>query len=272
VSELTPLLSITLVGLAAGWAITVPVHRFKELRPLTPRDIGAEVGGPDAPAPVIRASYRQARCTSCHRVCSWRDVAPVLSWFRGCPGCGTTLPATVPLVQIGLPVAMALTVTMLDDAWVALPYLWLVVVLTAISVIDLRIWLIPYWMPWVGAAVGFLLIAAVSVGTDAGRHILWALGGGVGAFLLFFVLWLAAPGKLGFGDVRLALLLGMFMAWIHPALPVYGLLIGSLLGLVAGVVALLARRGSRFPFGPALALGTMTAVWFNEPILRGLTG
>ena len=95
---------------------------------------------------------------------------------------------------------------------------------------------------------------------------------GVGAFVLFFVLWVVAPAKLGFGDVRLALLLGMFTAWIHPALPVYGLLFGSVLGLVGGGIALLARHDSRFPFGPALALGALAAVWWNEPILRGLTG
>lgn len=263
---------VALSGLVAAWAITVPLHRFKELRPLTPRDVAAEVGTPDDPGPVIRASYRHARCTGCRRVLGWRDVAPVLSWVRGCPHCGTPLPGTVPLVQVALPAAMVLTVARLDGAWVALPYLWLVVVLAAISIIDLRIWLIPWWMPWVGAGVGLGLLAAASLASGDHRRLLWAAAGGVGAFVLFFVLWIAAPAKLGFGDVRLALLLGMFTAWIHPALPVYGLLFGSVLGLVGGGLAVLARRDSRFPFGPALALGALAAVWWNEPILRGLTG
>ena len=35
---------VALSGLVAAWAITVPLHRFKELRPLTPRDVAAEVG------------------------------------------------------------------------------------------------------------------------------------------------------------------------------------------------------------------------------------
>ena len=261
-----------IVGVFAAWAITVPLHRYKEQRPMTPRDVAAEVGTPEDPAPVIRASYRQARCAGCHRVCTWRGVVPVLSWFRGCPGCGAGLPATVPLVQIGLPAAMTVTAVRIDDPWVALPYLFLVVVLVAIAVIDLRIWLIPYWMPWAGTAVGLAMIAGVSIAHGVPEAILHALIGGIGAFLLFFVLWIAAPGKLGFGDVRLALLLGTFLAWMHPILPVYGLLFGSVLGLVMGATALVARRDSRFPFGPALALGAMGAVWFHEPILRGLTG
>jgi prepilin signal peptidase PulO-like enzyme (type II secretory pathway) len=272
VSQIAAYLLTALAGLVAGWAITMPLHRYKELRPLTPRDVAAEVGNAQHPPTTIRAAYRQARCVGCRRVSTGRDVVPVLSWARGCLTCGTRPPATVPITQMAVPLAMLVTVGTLGDPWVALPYLWLVVVLCAVAIIDLRIWLIPWWMPWIGAAIGFALIAAVSVALGSPRHILFALAGGVGAFLLFFVLWLAAPGKLGFGDVRLALLLGMFLAWIHPVLPVYGLLFGSTIGLFTGVVALLSRRGSRFPFGPALAVGAMTAVWFHEPILRGLTG
>ena len=267
--DLIPFLTL-LVGAAIAWALTVPLHRYKELRPMTPRDVAAEVGSDDDPPPVIRASYRQARCATCHHVCTWRDVTPVLSWWRGCPSCGNRLPATVPLLQIGLPVAMLVTVVMLPGSWVALPYLFLVVVLAAIALVDLRIWLIPYWMPWAGAAVGLALISAVSVGIGAPEQIIVAVAGAIGTFLLFFLLFIAAPGKLGFSDVRLALLLGLFLAWMHPILPVYGLLFGAVLGLVMGLAAMLARGDSRFPFGPGLALGSMVAVWFHEPILAGL--
>jgi len=269
VDDLIPLLT-AVVGVAIGWALTVPVHRYKELRPMTPRDVAAETGSDDQPPPVIRASYRHARCATCHHVCTWRDVAPVISWWRGCPSCGTPLPATVPLIQVGVPLAMLITVVMLPGSWVALPYLFLVVVLAVIAVVDLRIWLIPYWMPWAGTAVGLVLISAVSVGIGAPGQIIVAIAGAIGTFVLFFLLFIAAPGKLGFSDVRLALLLGLFLAWMHPILPVYGLLFGALLGLVMGLAAMLARGDSRFPFGPALALGSMAAVWFHEPILRGL--
>jgi prepilin signal peptidase PulO-like enzyme (type II secretory pathway) len=269
VTALIPLLTLV-VGVLIGWALTVPTHRYKELRPMTPRDVAAEVGSPDDPPPVIRASYRQARCPQCHHVCTWRDVAPVLSWLRGCPDCGTRLPRTILVLQVLLPLAMLLTVVMIPGTWAVLPYLFLVVVLAAISVVDLRIWLIPYWMPWAGTAVGLVLISLFSVAAGAPRDILVAVAGAIGTFILFFVLFLVAPGKLGFGDVRLALLLGLFLAWMNPILPVYGLLFGSLLGVAMGVVALVAKGDGRFPFGPALALGAMVAVWFHEPILNGL--
>lgn len=267
------LLTLTaLLGILAGWALTVPVHRYKELRPMTPRDLAVEAGSGDHPAPVIRAEYREARCPSCHHVYRATDVVPVLSWFRGCPGCGTRLPGTVPLVQAGVPIAMVLTVAVLNGTWVALPYLWLVVVVAAVAVIDLRIWLIPWWMPWLGTAVGFVLICAVSLALGLPGSILWAVVGGVGSFLLFFVLWMVAPGKLGFGDVRLVLLLGMFLGWLHPLFPIYGLLFGSLIGLAMGLGSLLVRKGAGFPFGPALALGAMLVIWLNQPLLARVGG
>ncbi len=265
------ILLLTLVaGILSGWALTVPIHRFKEQRPMSPRDVAGEVSTDGAVMPIIRAAYRTARCPECHHVCSWRDVAPIISWSRGCPECGTRLPATVPLLQIGVPAAMVLTVLMLPGSWIALPYLFLVVVLAAIAVVDLRIWLIPYWMPWVGAAIGLVLISAVSIGIGAPGQIMVAVLGGVGTFILFFLLFIAAPGKLGFSDVRLALLLGLFLAWMNPILPVYGLLFGAVLGLVMGGAALVARGSSRFPFGPALSLGALMALWLHEPILGRL--
>ena len=268
---MTLVLSFTVVlGVLTAWALTVPVHRYKELRPMTPRDVAAEVGSAEAPPPAIRASYRQARCPECHHVFRWSDVAPVLSWFRGCPACGNRLPSTVALFQLGLPAAMTLTVAMLGATWVTLPYVWFAVVLSVIAVIDLRIWLIPWWMPWAGAAVGLVLISAVSVGIGEAGQIGVAVIGALATFGVFLVLFLAAPGKLGFGDVRLALLLGLFLAWLHPILPVYGLLFGALAGLVMGGAALIATGESRFPFGPGLALGALIAVWAHQPILNGL--
>ncbi len=268
--ETTLLILVTAIGVLIGWAITVPVHRYKEHRPMSPRDVAAEVGSAERPPPVIRAAYREARCPTCHHVYRATDVPPVWSWFRGCPECGTSLPATVPLVQVGVPAAMALTVALLGATWIVVPLLWFVVVLAVIAAVDLRIWLIPYWMPWVGSAVGLVLISTVSIAIDAPGSIGTAVVGAVASFLLFFVLFLAAPGKLGFGDVRLALLLGLFLSWISPVLLVYGLLFGSLAGLVMGIAALVARKGSRFPFGPGLAIGAMLAVWLSQPILGTL--
>lgn len=260
-------LAAGVVGIAVAWAITLPVHRFKELRPKIPRDVGSETAADGSIVVPVSAAYRSARCRSCHHECSWQEVAPVLSWFRGCPVCSTPLPTTIPLLQIALPLAIVATVITLGGSWVALPFVVLAIAVAAISVIDLRIWLIPYWMPWAATAAGFVTIAAVSIGLGEPSAILRAALGGVAMFILFLVLFIAAPGKLGFSDVRLAFPLGMFLAWLSPLLAIYGLLFGAVLGAVMGVAALVTRSDSRFPFGPALGMGAMLAVWLHAPIL-----
>lgn len=88
----------------------------------------------------------------------------------------------------------------------------------------------------------------------AGRAALAGLATGA----LFLALHLAAPSGLGFGDVKLAPILGALagsLSWGHALLAaVLALFIG---GLHAAVVLLATRnRRAHIAFGPALLLGT----------------
>lgn len=249
------------IGLLAAWAMTVPLYRFKELRPKTPRDVGAEDGVP------IRAVLRHARCPGCVHDHTTRDVIPVLCWVRGFPHCGHPAPPLLIALQLGLPAAMAVTTGVFSSWWVTAAYLWFCAVVAAVAVVDARVWLIPWWMPWVGSAIGaVLLLAAAIVLGDPGR-MLGAAIGAVGAFSVFWVLWAAAPGKLGFGDVRAAFLIGLFLGWISPLLVIWGLLIGSLVGVAIGIGSVVIGKGKHFAFGPALAFGALVAVWAHRSLL-----
>lgn len=177
------------------------------------------------------------------------------------------MPIWVVMLHLGVPIGAALTVVSYRNSWVAVPLLWLLVVLSAAAFVDARIWLIPKRFVWVGASVGFVLITVVSLGIGRGDRIVWAVGGGLGAFALFGLMWFASPGKLGFGDVRLSALLGMYLGWIDVRLIFFGVLIGSLIGIVIGIWSLARGAGSRFAFGPALAAGTMLALWLHASLL-----
>ncbi len=250
-----------LTGVVVAWLMTVPLFRFKEQRPMTPRDVTNEAGVP------IRAVIRHARYPGCTADQNLLDVIPVICWIRGCPGCGHRVPPSLVMLQLGLPAAMAVTASVFDSPWVIVPYLWFCVVVAAVSMVDARIWLIPWWFPWVGAAIGLALMTAGSLALDATGQLVSALGTGAGAFALFFVLWFAAPGRLGFGDVRLAFMIGLFLGWLDPLLAIWGFLLGSLVGIVVGLWTLAVRRGAHFAFGPALTLGALVALWFHQSLL-----
>jgi leader peptidase (prepilin peptidase)/N-methyltransferase len=105
-----------------------------------------------------------------------------------------------------------------------------------------------------------------------------ALVGAVAYFLLLLVPHLVYPRGMGFGDVKLALVMGLYLGWLgwsstHPVggpiqLVLYGLMLGCLLGvLFGGLSAIVTRRRGEFPFGPALALACVV-VAFYAPDLR----
>jgi leader peptidase (prepilin peptidase)/N-methyltransferase len=96
--------------------------------------------------------------------------------------------------------------------------------------------------------------------------------GAVVAFAFFFVVHLIAPRGMGFGDVRLSFVLGLYLGWLGWGYVAGGLFAGFLYGAIVGVV-MMAVLGSRarkqhVPFGPFLALGTMTFVLFGEPLIH----
>ena len=254
-------------GLLAAWAMTVPLLRYKEQRPLTPRESDTTTAG--GPQVTIAAVVRHARCPACLHDYTARELAPFTGWAARCPRCIRTELPWVAGLQTGTAVAAALTVLAYPRSWVALPLLWLVVVGAAVAFTDARIWMIPRRIVWVGAGVGLALVVATSAVIGRLDRVPWAVAGGAGAFALFFVMWLVAPGKLGFGDVRLVGLLGLFLGWIDVRLVPYGILIGSLAGVLFGVARRLRGQGGHMPFGPALVLGALVALWLHSALLVG---
>ncbi|MEV6551671.1 A24 family peptidase [Streptomyces sp. NPDC051597] len=108
------------------------------------------------------------------------------------------------------------------------------------------------------AAAALLLGAAALAPHPAGswRHALLgglALGGG------YFVLFLLHPAGLGFGDVKLAVGLGVVLGWYGWGILLTGAFAGFAAGGAYGLGLILARRadrGTAIPFGPFMIGGT----------------
>lgn len=151
---------------------------------------------------------------------------------------------------------------------VVLPFLVCFAALLVVSMIDLEHYRIPDRITFPALAVSSGLIVFVSAVNDIGMvHVRNAAIGAVAYFVLLLVPHLVYPRGMGFGDVKLALLMGLHLGWIYAdvidgiALVMWALILGSGLGVLAGVgFAVARRRRAEFPFGPALAAGCVLAV------------
>ena len=149
--------------------------------------------------------------------------------------------------------------------WWLLVLVPLVPVCVALSVIDWHTKLLPTRL--VLPATGFALLAAV-IGwavTQQTDDLVRGLIGLVAARSLFWVLWFVHSAGMGFGDVRLAALLGValgHLGWAELLVGVYsGFLVFGFPGLLLAVV----RRDrsllrTAFPFGPFMLVGALVGI------------
>ncbi|MGP3984220.1 prepilin peptidase [Streptomyces sp. KR80] len=116
-------------------------------------------------------------------------------------------------------------------------------------------------LPLLAAAAALLGAAALLPG-HAGS---WtrALLGGLALGGAYLVLFLVHPSGMGFGDVKLALTLGVVLGWYGWPVLFAGAFAGFLLGALYGMGLVLTRRGDRktaLPFGPFMVFGALLGV------------
>jgi leader peptidase (prepilin peptidase)/N-methyltransferase len=153
-------------------------------------------------------------------------------------------------------------------------YLLLFGALLALSVIDIELFRLPDLLVLPLLAVSIPLVAVVSVVQDEPLRIRYALAGGALYFGFLLVAHVIYPRGMGFGDVKLAAVMGLYVGWLGSsyatalALVLWAMLIGFVAGSIIGIILMAARRRSApIPFGPFLALGTVAAVLLSSGLV-----
>lgn len=216
-----------------------------------------------------------SRCPSCGSPIRNRHNLPVIGWLilRGrCADCRAPISARYPLIEAAcgaLFVAITLRIHHLD-IWPALPaYLYFAAAGLALAMIDIDHKRLPNAIVLPSYLVVGVLLAIASLAT----HDWWALGraaiGGAALFGFYFTIMFAYPAGMGFGDVKLAGVLGGVLAYLSWSTLVVGAFGGFLLGSVGGLAVLAAGRGDRktaIPFGPFMILAAVLAIFFGPAL------
>ncbi len=196
-------------------------------------------------------------------------VRPTTWWRRWFP--------VTEVVTAGL---FALTAHQIATGVVTLSVLVLVTALVALAAIDFRVYRIPDRINFPAMAVGAASIVVASVWVDVPQAIVGAAFGGVSYAGILFMAHIVYPRGMGWGDVKLAWLMGFYLGWFGWAsgsvaeqllwsfrYVLMGAAFGSIIGVVIGGIYALIRRSAKvvFPYGPSLAVGCLIVVlWAGE--------
>lgn len=172
----------------------------------------------------------------------------------------------------GLTTAAGFTVTGLRFGFgPLLPAVWyLIAAGVVLASIDIRAHRLPDRLTLPSYPVALLLLggAALLVPGGAG-HLLHALAGLAVAAAFYLLLAFLQPAGIGWGDVKLSGLLGLYLGWFGAAAVAAGLAGAFVLAAATGAGLIVAGRATRkthIPFGPFMIAATvlvMTAggVW-----------
>ncbi|GAB4252337.1 MAG: A24 family peptidase [Thermoleophilia bacterium] len=206
-----------------------------------------------------------SRCPNCGHPVRYRDNIPLLGWvmLRGrCRDCREPISARYPLVE-AVTASLFLLTYLVVGAGPELLLGWAFLsVLVVVAFIDLDHYIIPNRIVIPAALVGLV----VSVALHPERWWEFPVAGLAAAGFLA-VIGLIWPGGMGFGDVKMALMMGTVLGRLVLVALFLAFLFGGLTGLILLGLRLKDRK-DRIPFGPYLALGAGMGFLAGEQMLK----
>lgn len=214
-------------------------------------------------------------CPGCKNKLSWRDLVPVFSFFalkRKCRHCKVKISWQYPLVELATAIVFLLIFSAqggLIFNWQLFNLVFLLYIassLIAIFVYDLKHYLIPdkILLPAIVITFFYRLLEAESF--YGLLDYLLAILPGAGFFLLIFLI---SKGQwIGFGDVKLAILMGLILGVQKTLLALF---LSFFSGAIIGLILIVAKnRGlkSEIPFGPFLIMGTFAAILWGSGMIE----
>jgi leader peptidase (prepilin peptidase)/N-methyltransferase len=221
--------------------------------------------------------YPPSHCAVCQHKLAVKDLIPLFSYLRlhgRCRYCQASIPRKLFWVELATGVIFALLYWhygLSAELGVMAFYACLFII---IFVIDLEHGLILNKVVYPGMVVALLLALLPRpwltqwLITGVANA---ALGGAVG-FVILFLIAIVSRGGMGWGDVKLAALIGLATGF---PLVFFSLIMGAILGGILAVALMIAKKKTRretIPFGPFLALAAMITLLWGSDILSWYLG
>lgn len=222
----------------------------------------------DSERPVWRG---RSVCPACLHELSWQDLIPVVSFLLlsgRCRYCAEPISWQYPLVELATGILFVSIFRYWNFVFVSdfLSLFYLLFITSSLIVIfvyDLKHSIIPDEIVYPA-----IIVALAAVLTSPNALITGILAAG-----FFFAIHALSRGAwMGFGDVKLVLLMGLMLGFPHI---VVALFFAFVAGAALSSALVLARKKqwkSEVPFGPFLIAGTFAALFFGDSIAKWYLG
>jgi prepilin signal peptidase PulO-like enzyme (type II secretory pathway) len=228
-------------------------------------------------------AYPPSHCEACQHKLGARDLIPIFSYLRlrgRCRYCQASIPRKLLWVELATAVIFALLYwhyRLHPELGVMAFYACLFIV---IFVIDLEHSLILNKVVYPSMVVALLLSLMPQswltqeswLTTTIEPGIASAALGGVIGFVIFLLIAVVSRGGMGWGDVKLAALIGLATGF---PLVFLAIIMAAILGGIVAVALLAAKKRGRramIPFGPFLAVAAMVTLLWGSHILSWYLG
>lgn len=213
-------------------------------------------------------------CPHCHHSLGFWDLFPVLSFvFLGgkCRYCKGKISIQYPLVELATAVIFSSLFFYFGSVFSLELFFWLVMAafLIVIFVFDLKYFIIPDEVIYPAIILSIIWLAySFLIGSVSSHEVVLSFFSALGAALFFFLIWFFSKGMaMGFGDVKLALLIGFLLGFPNTLV---GLFLGFLFGAIIGTIMVFLKKkgmGSEVPFAPFLIAGTIVSLFWGSDII-----
>lgn len=222
--------------------------------------------------------YPPSACPSCGHAIRRRDNVPVLSWLilRGkCRDCQACISARYPLIELVTAILFVLVLWKFGLGLEFVAFAYLAAIGVALTAIDIDVHRLPDVLVLPAYPVLLVLFTAQSAITGEWWPLIQAAIGGAALFAFYFVAFIVYPGGMGFGDVKLAGVIGIALGWLGWGPLIIGSFSAFLIGGVVGGLLLATgkvKRKGGIPFGPWMIAGTAVGFAFGATLWDGYLG
>ena len=244
--------------------------------------------------------FSRSKCPYCGKILSWKELIPICSFLiqKGrCKNCGLKISLRYPLVEIltGLWVFLLSKIifpySFLQIEIISLSYflqflefifyLIFLSILFVLALYDLKTFLVDDGLIIFGVIIGLIFMCFKIYFNFAHRDFTYFLNyffiqfgkfepifSALFLSLFFFIIYLITKGQgLGFGDVKVAFLMGLFLRLGDGLLSI---LLASLYGSIYGLYVILRTKKFKqpIPFVPFFFLGVITTIFFGKYLTK----